>query len=175
MEEKTFLKQFTQECLQLYDLSPERACSIIYGTWPRYRPDMRLGSCPFKEESYLRYSEAARKEVITAIIRYGNRCVLGDIIAGLVESPNFLHELDLWKDWGVDAGFIRTELDEYISCAVYKYSWLNAKCFAEIATYMNLTLSKQDASDWLCAVKRKFGITSELQQIFEDSITKHTA
>jgi len=174
MEEKRFLGQFLGECLLLYDLSPSVACSIIYGSWPGSHPDIKVSSHTFKGENYLRYSEAARKEVISALVMYENKSILSNIIIGLIDTPDFLKELDLWKNWGVDAGFIRNELDEYLSVKIYHYSWLNAKLFSEIADYIGLELPAQEASDWMTGMKRKHGLTPEIQLVFEKSIKKHT-
>lgn len=173
MNEKRFLGRFTDECLHLCDISPVLACAIIYGSWPSCRPDLSTQQRTFNGENYLRYSEAAREEVITALIKCGNRQVFADVIVGLIETPDFFKELDLWKDWGVDANFIDTELDEYVSCKVYHYTWLNAKLFADILNYIGKELSEQDADDWMSGIKRKHGITSQILQAFTESINQH--
>ena len=175
MVENRFLGKFTEECLHLCDISPVLACEIIYGSWPSNRPDLRPSRRTFRSENYLRYSEAARKEVIETLIRCGNKQAFSDVIVGSIETKDFFKELDLWKHWGVDSGFINTELDDYVSCKVYHYSWLNAKLFAEIMDYIGKELSEQEASDWIKGVTSKHGLTPEIRQTFEDSIRKHIA
>lgn len=173
MEEKRFLGKFTEECLHLCDISPSLACAIIYGSWPSHHPDSGPARRVFKGENYLRYSEAARKEVVVALIMCGSKHVLSDVIIGLVETSGFLKELDLWKSWGVDADFINTELDEYVSCKVYHYTWLNVKLFTEILNYIGKELSEKEADDWMNGVKRKHEITPQLLQAFAESIDQH--
>ena len=175
MDENRFLGKFTEECLHLCDISPVLACAIIYGSWPSNRPDLGPSRRVFRGENYLRYSEAARKEVIEALIRCGNKQAFSDVIVGLIETSDFFKELDLWKSWGMDANFIDNELDEYVSLKVYHYTWLNAKLFAEILDYIGKELSEQEATDWRKGVISKHGLTPEIQQMFEDSIKKHIA
>ena len=172
--ESRFLGHFIQECLQLCDISPTRACAIIYGSWPNHRPDMGAKRLSFNEENYLRYSTVARKEVVLALIKCGKKHVLSDVCLGLIEKPNFLQELDLWKEWGVDSGFINTELDDFVSLKVQHYFWHNGKVFADVMNYIDKRLSPQEASDWMCAVRRKQGASDEDITLFQESINQHT-
>lgn len=195
MKENRFLGRFTEECLHLCDISPTLACAIIYGSWPSYRPNLDLQQSTsdsgnyqpnkdnlseaslqqptFNGENYLRYSEIARKEVIVALIKCGSKQVFVDVMIGLIETPDFFEELDLWKDWGVDANFINTELDEYVSRKVYQDTWLNVKLFADILNYIGKELSEQEADDWMHAIQNKHGITSQILLTFTESINQH--
>lgn len=174
MKENRFLGKFAEEFSHLCDVSPSLACAAIYGSWPNHRPDFKPNQGIFQAKNYLRYSEAARKEVITALVNSNEKQTFDDIIIGLIETDGFLKELDLWIKWGVNRDFIMTELNDYITVKVFQCLWLNAELFAQILDYTDMELSKQKAFNWMCGIKHKCNISAKAKQVFTDSIQKHT-
>ena len=164
---------FIQECLQRHDLTASLAAGIVYGSWPIQRPQVKTPS-KFQFADYKRYSEASRQEIIKALVEENNRSLLKDIFLGWVEDPQFLKELDLWKQWGVKEQFIYDTIDDYLNLKMASYNWFNTTAFSSLMKYIDKKLTRLEAAEWINSLKRRTTSSSPVYLLFTEIIDKHT-
>ena len=164
VEKSGFLDHFMQECAQLYDISPSMACEFVYGSWPI------LGPSKFQKKDYLRYTSDARKEVVLAMIKCGEKDTLMNICDGQIKNPKFLkEELKLWKAWGLGA-FIKNYIRDRMQDGILD----NLEVFSTLMKYIDKNLTVEETSEWKDSIAEKYQPGSEIYCAFIDCIVAHT-